>query len=86
MLHIDRYFLHLQHGVFQQNRLKAAFRGGLIKRQLRAVHQGGPVSYISISSAIANTSSSSTPRYLTVLSILGCLSSKWTAGMFPFFL
>lgn len=47
----------------------AAIDGGDERLQW-AVREDGPLGQISIASAIANASSSSTPRYLKVLSIL----------------
>ena len=53
--------------------------------QLRAVREDGPRLQISTASAIAKASSSSTPRYRTVLSILVWPKRSCTARRFPVF-
>ena len=45
--------------------------------------QGASLSQISVPSARVRASSTSTPRYLTVLSIFVCPSRIWTARRFP---
>lgn len=54
--------------------------------RLWTVREDGPSFQISMASAIARASSSSTPRYRTVLSILVCPSRSWTARKLPVFL